>query len=134
MQPHVAYVRSQDRRGRHGPRVLRLVDVAEPHPVVKEGADGLLRHPAAVAHLRDQRKLVEGPAEVDEELPILCREPERPGKLHQQGAKFLGSQQRPQPFLEKRDAGWVQHPFMCEILMELGREREVRIGLHLLHP
>ena len=91
MQPHVTYIRREDRRRRHRPGVLGLVDVAEPHPIVKEGADGLLRHPAAVAHFCYQRKLVEGPAEVDEELPILCRESERPGKLHQQGAKFLGS-------------------------------------------
>ena len=91
MQPHVSDLRGKQRRRRHCPRILRLIDVAEPHSIIKEGADGFFRHPAAVAHFRHQGKLVEGPAELDEELAILGRESKRPGKLHQQGAELLGA-------------------------------------------
>jgi hypothetical protein len=87
-----------------------------------------------VAHLCDQRKHVEGPAEVAEELPLLCREPERPRELHQQGATLPGSQQWPETFLEKRDAGWVLLTFMRDILLVLGSDCEVGIVLDLLIP
>ena len=134
VQTHVAHTGCQQRGRRHRSRINRLVDVAEPDPVVEKCPDGFLDQPTAVPHLGDHGKLVERPTQLDEELTVFRREPERPGKLHQQSPQLLGGEQRPYALFEGRDFGILQNSRVSKPLVEFGGEEEPRIGLHLLDP
>src|SRR4051812_37850341 len=109
MHPDVRHRRRQERRGRHRTSISRLVDIAKPDPVIDKGSERLVHAPTVVAHLGHERKLMEGPPQSNEPLPIFGREAKRPWKLHEQRAEAFSSMERPEPFLKARHLIAVEH-------------------------
>ena len=134
VEAHIADGRGQERAGGHRLGVLRLVDVAEPDLVVQEGSDSFLRHPRRMAHFGHEGELVEGAAELDQEVAVLGSEAKAPGELHEQRAEFAGLFHGPESFLKLLNVRRLQAALVGEALVELGGEAEVTVGLDLLHP
>jgi len=112
----------------------RLVNVAERDAEAAEQLERFGAVPARVAHLGDQRILLEGVRQPLQVRGILGGAPERPRELHQQTAELAGVDQRLQAFAVSLDRGPVEVLVMREASVELGGEVEIGESAQLLRP
>jgi hypothetical protein len=85
-------------------------------------------------HLRHYWKFVKGTPQLDDEIAILPREPERPWEAHEQASQSSGIPKRPKSILELPDSARVELTVMCELPPKYGRKNKIRVLRYLVDP
>jgi hypothetical protein len=70
-----------------------------------------------MAHFGYQRKLVEGPAQANEEVLVLGGEAEGPGELHEKRPELPAAKKGKDSLFKARHLSVVQYALVCESLV-----------------